>query len=184
MNEMSFFRDGLRPARGLHGRSATPSSPSSSLRVSRQDPCVSPEPQDPENGCAAATGGRSLGIEADGPSRRGSQDGGQSSSRTVREQSRAFSPRLRAQRSDVHPRIRVTGFSSGLLRPPSPHSRCALSPGHDPPRDCARTVIPHICHVPASAGRVHRPRAPARSQQTLPVRARRENKSLTWPTKC
>ncbi|MDB5543090.1 MAG: hypothetical protein JWO64_239 [Hyphomicrobiales bacterium] len=185
MNEMSFFRDRRRPARRpARSFSDTVLAFLISEGFASGSACLAQNPQDPGNGCAAATGGRSLGIEADGPSRRGSQDGGQSSSRTVREQSRAFSPRLRAQRPDVHPHICVTGFPSGLLRPPPPHSRCALTPGQDRPRDCVRIPIPHICHVPASAGNVDRPRARARSQPTSPDPARRENKSLTWPTKC
>jgi len=184
MKSMFLFRDRRRPRRSARSFSATVlaflklEGFASGLAWFRQNPNL------PGKECAVATGDRSLGIKADGPSRRGSQNGVQSSSRTVREQSRAFSLRLRPQRPGIHPHLCVSGFSSGCLRPHSPHSRRKRAPGHDRPRERARILIPNRCHVPASAGHVDRPRAFARSQPTSPDPARRENKSLTWPTKC
>ncbi|MFM2443913.1 MAG: hypothetical protein RJB09_1099 [Pseudomonadota bacterium] len=184
MKNMFLFRDRRRPRRSARSFSATvPAFLTFEGFASGLDR-VRQNTNHPEKECAVATGDRSLGIKADGPSRRGSQNGVVSSSRTVREKSRAFSPRLRSRKHAVQPHSCVSGFPSGRLRPHSPHSRRKRAPGPDRPRERARIFIPNRCHVPASAGPVDRPRAFARSQPTSPDQSRRENKSLTWPTKC
>ena len=184
MKNVFLFRDRRRLRRSARSFSTTvlaflnPEGFASGLSWFRQNPNL------PEKECAVATGDRSLGIEADGPSRRGSHDGVQSSSRKVRDPPRALSGRFCPPRPGVHPHLCVSGFPLGFLRPPSPHSRHKRAPGQTRPLARARLSIPNRCHVPASAGHVDRPRAFARSQPTSPDPARRENKSLTWPTKC